>query len=301
MRLSERRKPRHHLSAPPQASCFPKSLPESFLALHRSDPRWAEAVKSSDHPDKRVLFAIPYENNFTLLGTTNMEYRGDPAAVTISPEEVTYLCEAINHYFKAPITPADVVWSYSGVRPLLVEEDVANPSAVTRDYHIEVEAPDHQAPLLSVFGGKITTFRRLAEDAMDLLAGPLGIDLPAWTATPALPGGDLPDADFAAFLRDFSARQAWLPAALARRYARSYGTRAALLLAGAESMADLGEELSAGLYECEARYLVNQEWAASADDILWRRTKLGLHATPSSRQRIDDWLAVQASGASLTV
>jgi glycerol-3-phosphate dehydrogenase len=122
------------------------------------------------NPDKRIIFAIPYENEFTLIGTTDMEYRGDPADVYISPEEVTYLCEAINRYFKESITHDDVVWSYSGVRPLLAEEDAANPSAVSRDYHLEVEVPDNQAPLLSVFGGKITTFRRLAEDAMDLLA-----------------------------------------------------------------------------------------------------------------------------------
>ncbi len=253
------------------------------------------------NPDKRIIFAIPYENEFTLIGTTDMEYRGDPAEVCISPEEVTYLCEAINRYFKEQITPDDVIWSYSGVRPLLAEEDAANPSAVTRDYHLEVEAPDNQAPLLSVFGGKITTFRRLAEDAMDLLAKPLGVDLPAWTATATLPGGDLPDADFDAFLRDFSTRHAWLPAALAKRYARSYGTRAEHLLGSASSLAALGEELSAGLYEREARYLIDHEWATSADDILWRRTKLGLHATPSSRQRLDDWLAVQTSDATLIV
>ena len=253
------------------------------------------------NPDKRIIFAIPYENDFTLIGTTDMEYQGDPAEVRIAPEEVTYLCEAINRYFKQPITPDDVVWSYSGVRPLLAEEDAANPSAVTRDYHLEVEAPEHQAPLLSVFGGKITTFRRLAEDAMDLLAKPLGIDRPAWTATATLPGGDLPDADFDAFLLAFSARHGWLPPALAKRYARSYGTRAERLLDSATSMTALGEELSPGLYESEARYLIDQEWAASADDILWRRTKLGLHATPPSRQRLDDWLAVQTNGVTLTV
>jgi glycerol-3-phosphate dehydrogenase len=252
------------------------------------------------NPDKRIIFAIPYENEFTLIGTTDMEYRGDPADVCISPEEVTYLCEAINRYFKESITHDDVVWSYSGVRPLLAEEDAANPSAVSRDYHLEVEVRDNQAPLLSVFGGKITTFRRLAEDAMDLLAGPLGIAPPAWTATAPLPGGDLPDADFDAFLRDFSTRHAWLPPELARRYARLYGTRAERLLGKATSMEALGEELSPGLFESEARYLFDQEWAVSADDILWRRTKLGLHATPSSRQRLDDWLATRTKGATLT-
>ena len=246
------------------------------------------------NPDKRIIFAIPYENEFTLIGTTDIEYRDDPGKVSISPEEVTYLCDSVNRYFTVPIAPADVVWSYSGVRPLMAGEDATNPSAVTRDYHLDMDTHAGQAPLLSIFGGKITTFRRLAEEALDLLAGPLAIKQPAWTAQSALPGGDLPNADFAAFLSDFKARHVWLPAPLAKRYARAYGSRAEHLLGEAHSIESLGEELSPGLFEIEARYLVDQEWATRADDILWRRTKLGLHATALSRQRLIDWLAAQS-------
>lgn len=242
------------------------------------------------NPDKRIVFAIPYQNEFTLIGTTDLEYRGDPGEVSISEQEIDYLCGSVNHYFTRRIAPDDVVWSYSGVRPLLAEEDADNPSAVTRDYHLEFDAPRGQAPLLSVFGGKITTFRRLAEEAVDLLQGMLGNDTPAWTAAATLPGGDLAHADFDAFMADFKCRHAWLPIALAQRYAHGYGSRADRLLQNAHSIAALGEELTPGLFEIEARYLVDQEWAKTAGDILWRRTKLGLHADADARQRLATWL-----------
>ena len=242
------------------------------------------------NPDKRIVFAIPYQDEFTLIGTTDLEYRGDPGAVSIAPQEVDYLCAAVNRYFTRQTTTADVVWSYSGVRPLLADEDAGNPSAVTRDYQLDLDTADGQAPLLSVFGGKLTTFRRLAEEAVDLLARALGNDIPSWTAAAALPGGDLHAADFDAFLVDFQRRHAWLPAALARRYAHGYGSRAERLLANVATLDALGAELSPGLFEAEVRYLVEQEWAVSADDILWRRTKLGLHASAESRQRLAIWL-----------
>jgi glycerol-3-phosphate dehydrogenase len=246
------------------------------------------------NPDKRIVFAIPFHNEFTLIGTTDLDYRGDPAKVSISLGEVDYLCESVNRYFKRAVTPADVVWSYSGVRPLLEQEDADDPSAVTRDYRLEINAPDNQAPMLSVFGGKITTFRLLAEEAVNLLQTPLAINKPTWTATAALPGGDLPDANFDLFLADFRRRHTWLPEELAQRYARSYGSRADRLLGSTRSVGTLGEELSPGLFEIEARYLVDQEWATTADDILWRRTKLGLHAMPHSMQRLTSWLASES-------
>ena len=242
------------------------------------------------NPDQRIVFAIPYEKEFTLIGTTDLEYRGDPNQVAISPEEIIYLCTSVNRYFTKQIQAGDVVWSYAGVRPLLSGEDTANPSAVTRDYQLEVDAPENQAALLSVFGGKITTFRRLAEDAVDLLKAALDLQRQAWTAGASLPGGDLPNADFDAFLRDFKQRHAWLPVPLATRYARSYGTRADRLLGPAQSIEDLGLELSPGLFEIEARYLVAHEWATSAEDILWRRSKLGLHANPGSVNILSTWL-----------
>jgi glycerol-3-phosphate dehydrogenase len=247
------------------------------------------------NPDKRIVFAIPFQGEFTLIGTTDVEYHGDPAKVQISSDEVDYLCESVNRYFKRQISPADAVWSYSGVRPLLAGEDADNPSAVTRDYQLDLDAPGDQAPVLSIFGGKITTFRRLAEDAVDLLKDALAFDRSAWTATTPLPGGDLPNADFNAFFADFRKRYPWLPDALAQRYARSYGSLVHHILREAKSPTALGEELSSGLFEIEARYLVEQEWAMTADDVLWRRSKLGLHANEESISRLTDWLATKRS------
>ena len=178
------------------------------------------------NPDKRIIFAIPYEHDYTLIGTTDIEYRGDPAQVAINADETQYLCDSINRYFKQQITPADVRWTYSGVRPLLEEEGADNPSAVTRDYRLELDAPAGEAPLLSVFGGKITTFRKLAEEAVDELGRALHNPAPAWTAGAPLPGGDIPQANFERFLTQFKQQYPWLPADLAHRYARAYGTRA---------------------------------------------------------------------------
>ncbi|MBV8627224.1 MAG: glycerol-3-phosphate dehydrogenase, partial [Paraburkholderia sp.] len=229
------------------------------------------------NPDKRIIFAIPYERDYTLIGTTDIEYRDDPAKVAINADETQYLCESINRYFKQQITPADVCWTYSGVRPLLEEEGADNPSAVTRDYRLELDAPEGAAPLLSVFGGKITTFRKLAEEAVDKLATALDVSAPAWTAGAALPGGDIAHANFERFAAQFQQQHAWLPADLARRYARAYGTRAAEIVGHAKSVADLGHEFARGIYEAELRYLRDTEWARTAHDVLWRRSKLGLH------------------------
>lgn len=242
------------------------------------------------NPDRRVIFAIPYLDQYTLIGTTDLQYKDDPNNVRITAEEVTYLCDSINSYFKQTISPADVVWTYSGVRPLLEPEDATNPSAITRDYRLELSSVN-QSPLLSVFGGKITTFRRLAEEALDLLTPVLKIKQPSWTSKAFLPGGDMLTGDFASFLLEFQTKYSWLPEQLAKRYAHNYGTRAFQLLKGAICMADLGEELSPGLFEHEARYLIHHEWAQQVDDILWRRTKLGLTATPESTTRLAQWLA----------
>ncbi|WP_425021305.1 glycerol-3-phosphate dehydrogenase [Paraburkholderia rhizosphaerae] len=247
------------------------------------------------NPDKRIIFAIPYERDFTLIGTTDIEYHGDPSRVTITAEETQYLCDSINRYFKQPISPRDVVWSYSGVRPLLEDENADNPSAVTRDYRLELDHPDGAAPLLSVFGGKITTFRKLAEEALDKITRALGAPVPAWTAGAPLPGGNIAHADFAAFAAQFEQQHPWLPARLARRYARAYGTRAARVVGEARSLAELGHAFTPDLYEAELRYLREVEWARSAYDVLWRRTKLGLHVEPGTldtvSRDIDAWFA----------
>lgn len=245
------------------------------------------------NPDHRIIFAIPYLDHYTLIGTTDLEFNGDPNQVNISQDEIMYLCASINTYFKQAISPADVVWSYSGVRPLIDEEDTSNPSAVTRDYHLKIDEDSGKALLLSVFGGKITTFRRLAEEALNMLNPLLGTNKPAWTAKTTLPGGAIPHGKFDAFLLDLQCRYPWLAPGLAQRYAHQYGDRVSILLNEANRMADLGEELSPGLYEREARYLMQYEWAQQADDILWRRTKLGLAATPDSIERLQQWLANQ--------
>ena len=254
--------------------------------------RFAYLFQNEDH---RIVFAIPYEREFTLIGTTDVEYAGDPAAVHIDSGEIDYLCAAVSRYFAQTVRPQDVVWSYSGVRPLLDDEE-ADPASVTRDYALELD--QHPAPLLTVFGGKITTYRKLAESAVDILARHIGSRAPAWTAHALLPGGDLPRGAYAGFLRSLERAHPWLPAMLRYRYAHAYGTRIAHILGEARSVADLGEELLPQLYEREADYLCRVEMAQTAEDILWRRTRLGLHVGRDGRkQRLEDWLARRASHA----
>lgn len=247
------------------------------------------------HPDGRIVFAIPYETDFTLIGTTDLDYHGDSGKVEIDDEEIRYLCELSSYYFSKPVNPADVVWTYAGVRPL-VEDAAADAKAVTRDYRFELDREG--APLLSIFGGKITTFRKLAEEAMDLLAPLLGNARPAWTASACLPGGDVFGGtpqnrsvrEFGQFVQGLQREYAWLPAALVARYARAYGTRIHMLLAGRTDVAAMGEEIAAGLYAAEVDYLRRHEWAVSAADILWRRSKLGLHLPRETAGTLDAWL-----------
>ncbi|HEY1609647.1 MAG TPA: glycerol-3-phosphate dehydrogenase C-terminal domain-containing protein, partial [Paraburkholderia sp.] len=197
-------------------------------------------------------------------------------------------------YFKQQISPADVCWTYSGVRPLLDEESTDNPAAVTRDYRLEMD-DGNGAPLLSVFGGKITTFRKLAEEAADSLCQVLGSSALGWTAGSPLPGGDIAGARFAPFADAFAQQNRWLPPALAHRYARAYGTRARRIVGRAQSLAELGRQFAPDLYEAELRYLRDVEWATRAEDVLWRRTKLGLHVEPGTLEwvtaALDEWFA----------
>lgn len=238
--------------------------------------------------DKRIVFVIPYENDYSLIGTTDVEYQGDPRSVAISPEETDYLCAVVNRYFVRQLSPADVVWSYAGVRPLF-DDASGNASAVTRDYVFDVDGGGETAPLLSIFGGKITTYRKLAEHAIERLAPLLDCRAGSWTATAPLPGGDLPGADFAAFLAAFQAAHPWLPEPLATRLARAYGSRAGRIVAGRQGLNDLGQNLGGDLFEAELNYLVEEEWALTAEDALWRRSKLGLHLDEAARQRVDRW------------
>ncbi|MGU3537339.1 glycerol-3-phosphate dehydrogenase [Methylobacterium sp. A54F] len=247
-------------------------------------------------PDQRIIFAIPYERDFTLIGTTDVPYDGEPGPVQISAEETGYLCDCINRSFATSIGPDDVVWSYSGVRPLF-DDAAANASAVTRDYVLDVSDASGATPALSVFGGKITTYRRLAEHAIEKLAGYFPGLKPAWTGKAVLPGGTMPDADFERYLATLRARYAFLPPETARRLARAYGTRAETILGSARSLADLGEAFDGGLTAAEVDYLVAHEWARTAHDILWRRSKLGLRTGPESAGRLEAYLAGRAQAA----
>lgn len=250
------------------------------------------------HPDRRIVFALPFQTDFTLIGTTDLEYHADPDQVAILPDEIAYLCALCNRYFRQPIQPADVVWSYSGVRPL-VDDASRDPAAVTRDYHFELY--HRPVPVLSVFGGKLTTFRTLAEEAVDRLLPLLGIARPAWTATAGLPGADLcgplpsgaAAAGFDAYVVRLQQRFSWLTPRLVARYACAYGTRTESLLNYCSSVADMGQEIIPGLFEIEARYWMQHEWAHTSDDMLWRRSKLGLHVPAASAALLDDWIGRQ--------
>jgi glycerol-3-phosphate dehydrogenase len=241
--------------------------------------------------DGRIFFAIPYEQDFTLIGTTDRDYVGDPADVKASADEIDYICGSATEYFSRSVTPTDVVWTYSGVRPLYDKGDGAA-QAATRDYVLDVDRHGG-APLLSVFGGKLTTYRKLAEHALALL----GSDLPVlkaaagWTARAPLPGGDFPVDGYPALVERLRAQWPFLSAEHARRLARQYGTTARTILGTARSAADLGRHFGATLYQVEVDHLVRREWACTAADILWRRTKLGLRLDRDEVERLETYLA----------
>jgi glycerol-3-phosphate dehydrogenase len=225
--------------------------------------------------DGRVCFAIPYQDDFTLIGTTDEDFHGDPAEVSSTPGEEAYLCSAVSAYLRRPVDPAEIVWRYPGVRPLL-DDGVSRAQDATRDYVLELNAPAGVPPVLSLFGGKLTTYRRLAEAAMAKLARffpGMGGD---WTAAATLPGGDFPWDRLQTVQDDLRRRHPFLSEVTARRLVRCYGTLANDMLGDACVTADLGRCLGADLTEREVDWLVRTEWARSAEDILWRRTKLGL-------------------------
>ncbi|WP_421724815.1 glycerol-3-phosphate dehydrogenase [Bauldia sp.] len=239
--------------------------------------------------DGRICFAIPYERDFTLIGTTDEEFHDDPATVTIDEAEIDYLLDSVNQYLATPVTRDTIRWSYSGVRPLY-DDGASEAKAATRDYHLTLDAPTGAPPLLSVFGGKITTFRRLAEHAMEKLSPHYPEMGPAWTKRASLPGGDIPVEDFEAWLAGVGRRYPFLPPMVLGRLCRAYGTRIDVLLNGAAAMEDLGADFGAGLTERELEYLRTHEWAEAADDVLWRRSKLGLHLDPAQRAAVADYV-----------
>ena len=239
--------------------------------------------------DDRVCFAIPYEDDFTLIGTTDEDYQGDLANPAITDSERDYLLEAVGAYLKRPVTREMVRWSYSGIRPLY-DDGASKAQEATRDYVLKVDAPDGEAPLLSVFGGKITTYRRLAEAVMAKISPFFPAAGPPWTATAALPGGDFPHAEVEQRVAEFGARHAFLPPVEARRLFRAYGTRAERIVAGARAAEDMGRSFGP-LSEKEIDYLIAEEWARSAEDILWRRSKLGLHLDGAQQSALSSHLA----------
>jgi glycerol-3-phosphate dehydrogenase len=243
--------------------------------------------------DGRIFFAIPYERDFTLIGTTDRDWEADPSGVRISEDEIAYLCAGASAYFREPVTPADVVWTYSGVRPLY-DDGASQAQAATRDYVLTLEAPTGLAPMLSVFGGKITTYRRLAEAALAKLGQLLPVvqgHAAGWTGSAALPGGAFAREGFDALVAETWARAAFLPEALVRRLVRAYGTEASVLLDGARAMGDLGAVLGADLTEAEVRWLRDREFARSAEDVVWRRSKLGLRMNAAEIAAVERVLA----------
>jgi glycerol-3-phosphate dehydrogenase len=242
------------------------------------------------NPDNRIIFAIPYEGDFTLIGTTDRDYTGDPKDVRISEEETAYLCNAASEYFKEPVKPEDIVWTYSAVRPLF-DDGASKAQEATRDYVLKLEGGQGEAPILNVFGGKLTTYRRLSEHALEKIGGAIGPKGSPWTAKSHLPGGDFPAQGYEAEVRKFKSRYPFLAEAHARRLVRRYGTSAAAVVGSAQTIDDLGRCFGSDLYECEVQWLIEREWARRADDVLWRRTKKGLHFSKDETAVLEEYMS----------
>jgi glycerol-3-phosphate dehydrogenase len=243
--------------------------------------------------DGRVVFTIPYERDFTLIGTTDTPLSGGPETAAATADEAAYLCAVANRYLRRPVSPVEVVWRYCGVRPLY-DDGSNDPKAVTRDYVFEMDRPEGEAPALSIYGGKITTYRRLAEQALDRLkpflpASTRGAARGPWTAGKSLPGGDIKN--FEIFVGELTRRFPRLDAALLRRLARRHGRRAETLLAGVKTEADLGENFGADLWAREVEWLMSEEWAETPEDVLWRRTKTGLRLTARQQETLGSWMS----------
>ncbi|TNE35530.1 MAG: glycerol-3-phosphate dehydrogenase [Alphaproteobacteria bacterium] len=243
--------------------------------------------------DERIIFAIPYEQDYTLIGTTDRDYPGNPADVAITAEETEYLCAAASEYFAKPIHPDAVIWTYSAVRPLF-DDGASKAQEATRDYVLQRKGEAGEAALLNIFGGKITTYRRLAEAALEIIEGDLGKKGPIWTEKAALPGGDFPMTGFDALLEKVQKTYPFLEAGQAHRMTRAYGTRIFSLLGKAARQEDLGKDFGGGLTAAEVRWLMIHEWAMTAEDILWRRSKLGIGFSMTEREALANWMAMES-------
>jgi len=240
--------------------------------------------------DGRIIFAIPYEQDFTLIGTTDKDHKGAPSEARCTDEERDYLCAFASQYFETPVTPDDVVWTYSGVRPLY-NDGAKSATAATRDYVLSLDTGG--APMLNVFGGKITTYRRLAEHALDKLCPALGRSSKGWTARVALPGGDFPVDGVAGLIDGLRRDYPFLDGAWAQRLVRAYGTEARAILGSARKEEELGQAFGATLTEAELLWLMNKEYAVTSEDVIWRRSKLGLRLLPHEVAAIDSFMATE--------
>jgi glycerol-3-phosphate dehydrogenase len=244
------------------------------------------------NPDRRVVFALPFERHFTLIGTTDQPFVGDPSSVAPSADEISYLCNVANAHFRQRLSPPDVVWSFAGVRSLY-DDGSKRAQDVSRDYVLSLD--ERGAPLLTVYGGKITTYRRLAEQAIDRIAHVVKAG-PAWTKGSHLPGGDFSCDSLEALVTQTRETRPFLSEEHALRLVRAYGTRVERVLGAAQSLEDLGPCIGTDLTTAEVRYLVEQEWAQTADDVLWRRTKLGLRFSPAERARLANVMTGMVTG-----
>lgn len=240
--------------------------------------------------DGRIFFAIPYEGDYTLIGTTDQDFEGDPTGVKISDEETDYLCAAASEYFVKPVTRADIVWTYAGVRPLF-DDGASAAQEATRDYVLKTEGEAGNGPLINVFGGKLTTHRRLSEQVVDKIDGLIGKKGPRWTRSGHLPGGDFPPTAFDAEVRKLAANKTNLDPAFIRRLVRAYGTLASEVLGEAATTTELGQHFGTTLYAREVDYLMDREWARSADDVLWRRSKQGLKFNANEKAELARYMA----------
>ena len=243
--------------------------------------------------DGRIFFAIPYQQDFTLIGTTDEDYQGELRDVAISDREIDYLCASASEYFRNPVTRDQIVWTYSGVRPLY-DDGASAAQEATRDYVLRTDGGDAaNGAVLNIFGGKLTTFRRLSEEALERIEAVLGVRGKPWTKGSKLPGGDFPPTGFARLMLDLDAKYPGFPRALIARLARQYGTLTSAILDGAASPAELGEDFGGGLSAREVDYLMDREWALSAKDVLWRRTKVGLRVGAEETARLSAYMAAR--------
>jgi glycerol-3-phosphate dehydrogenase len=247
--------------------------------------------------DRRIIFAIPYEQEFTLIGTTDLDYEGDLDSISIAPEETEYLCQAASEYFVAPIEQKDIVWTYSGVRPLY-DDGASAAQEATRDYVLRIDGEGHQAALINIFGGKMTTHRKLAEAMMDKVQNLLGRKGPAWTAESVLPGGDFEVGEYDNLVAQMQTAFPFLHKLHVQRLVRAYGTRAWKIVGHARTVDDLGRNFGLSLFECEVAYLMDHEWAKSAEDVIWRRTKLGITMDRQQVSDLETWMQTRRAASS---